>query len=295
MQNIKLLALFPGQGSQSVGMGKELYEKYDIAKRLFKDADEVLGFSLSKLCFEGPEEKLIESDITQPAILTVSTICYRIWKEENPDINIVAGVGHSLGEYSALVASNALDFKDAVYLVNKRGEFMKTAVPLGVGKMTAVIGVPREDIQNAINEAKNGFVDIANFNSPSQIVIGGEIAAVDEVKENLQGAKLIDLNVSAPFHTAMMKPAGEKLKLELEKIKIKTPSFPVFANYTGKEISDPEKIKESLYYQSFSKVYFEDSIYNIEKAYAPTNYYEFGNGKVLSGLLRKISKDIKAL
>lgn len=293
---IKLLTLFPGQGSQSVGMGKDLYDKYDIAKKLFKTADEVLGFSLSDICFNGPSEKLIQSDITQPAILTVSIICFEIWKEEfKEDYEIVASAGHSLGEYSALVASKALTFEDGVNLVYKRGTFMKEVSQHLKGKMTAVIGKSEDEIKEAINKVTCGFVDIANLNSPTQIVISGEVEAIEEVKSYLEGARLIDLAVSAPFHTKLMKEAGDKLKVELEKTTINKPLFPVIANYSASNVTEPQKIRESLYYQSFSKVRFTESINNIIKDYAPTNYKEFGNGAVLSGLLRKINKSVISL
>lgn len=295
MDKIRLLSLFPGQGSQSVGMGKDYFEKYDIAKKLFKEADDVLGFSLSKVCFEGPEDKLLESDITQPAILVVSIICYELWKEEGEEDCIVAGAGHSLGEYSALVASNAISFSDAVYLVNKRGLFMKEAVLQGEGKMCAIIGSSQEEIENAILNVKSGFVDIANINAPTQIVISGEVKAVEEAKALLKDVRCIDLSVSAPFHTKLMKVAGDKLKEELKKIIIKEPKFPVFANFSAKNILDPEKIKESLYYQSFSKVRWVESINNAIQEYAPTNFKEFGNGNILSGLMKKINRDVKVL
>ncbi len=291
--DIKLLSLFPGQGSQSVGMGKDYFEKYDIAKKLFKTADDVLGFPLSKICFEGPEEKLLESDITQPAILTVSTICYELWKEECNDNIVVASAGHSLGEYSALVASEALSFEDAVYIVNKRGLFMKEAVPQGVGKMCAVIGSSVEEIEDAISNVKLGFVDIANINAPNQIVISGEVNAVEETKSLIKNARLIDLSVGAPFHTILMKSAGDKLKEELKKINFKKPKFPVIANFSAQDVSDSDGIKESLYFQSFSKVRWVESMNNIVEKYSPTNYKEFGNGNILSGLMRKINRDIK--
>ena len=198
---IKLLTLFPGQGSQSVGMGKELYEKYDIAKKLFKEADEVLGFSLSDICFNGPDTKLLESQITQPAILTVSIICFEIWKEEfKEDYEIVAGAGHSLGEYSALVASNALTFQDGVNLVFKRGTFMKEVAEKTKGKMTAVIGKSEEEILTAISKVNSGFVDIANLNSPSQIVISGETQAgayLDLARTIIRRAERIMLDLLA--------------------------------------------------------------------------------------------------
>ncbi|MGI6681085.1 MAG: ACP S-malonyltransferase [Bdellovibrionota bacterium] len=293
---IKLLALFPGQGSQSVGMGKDLYDKYDIAKDLFNRANEVLGFSLSDICFQGPSSRLLESDITQTSILTVSIICFEIWKSEyKEDYEIVASAGHSLGEYSALVASKALSFEDGVNLVFKRGTFMKEVASKVKGKMTAVIGKSEEEILDAISKVKNGFVDIANLNSPSQIVIAGENDAVQEAKNYLPDARLIDLAVSAPFHTILMKEAGDKLKLELEKVAINEPIFPVIANYSASDIRNSDDIRESLYYQSFSKVRFTESINNITSLYAPTNYKEFGNGAVLSGLIRKIDKEIKPL
>jgi [acyl-carrier-protein] S-malonyltransferase len=289
-----IFALFPGQGSQKVGMGKQLFEQYDIAKELFARADEALGFALSSICFEGPAEKLTLTEITQPAILTVSTICFRLAQlQPNASAHtIVAAAGHSLGEYSALVAAEAISFEDAVRLVNKRGRYMQEAVPVGTGSMVAVLGKEVAELQAALDANTAGVAQIANINAPGQIVVAGSVEGVAGFKEKLGNAKVIELPVSAPFHCSLMKPAEEKLRLDLKEIQIKTPCFPVYQNFTASYSNDPETIRENLALQVCGRVRWVECVENVMKETQPSAVWEYGAGNVLTGLVKRINASV---
>lgn len=290
----KIFALFPGQGSQKVGMGRQLFEQYDIAKELFAKADEALGFSLSQICFEGPADKLTLTEITQPAILTVSTICFRL-AQMQPQAGahtIVAAAGHSLGEYSALVAADAMSFEDAVRLVNKRGRYMQEAVPVGTGRMVAVLGKEVAELQAAIDANTAGVSEIANINAPGQIVVAGSVEGVAGFVEKLGTAKVIDLPVSAPFHCSLMKPAEERLRVDLANITISTPKFPVYQNFTASFTNDPEQIRENLALQVCGRVRWVECVENALKEKAPEAVWEYGAGNVLTGLVKRINSGV---
>ncbi len=288
-----IIALFPGQGSQKVGMGSDLFKNSEVAKRFFSHADEALGFSLSKICFEGPADKLMQTEITQPAILTVSTICFEVFKDkaaaEGKKLNISAAAGHSLGEYSALVASGAISFEDAVVLVNKRGRYMQEAVPQGEGKMVAVIGVEASEIEATISKLSNGIAQIANLNAPGQIVVAGQKAAVEQLMELMPDARIIELQVSAPFHCPLMKPAEEKLAEDLAKLNIKQAAFPVYSNFYAKGLTQPEEIREALRLQVCGRVRWIECMENAVSEKHPEVAVEFGSGNILTGMLKRIN------
>ena len=290
----KTAFLFPGQGSQSVGMGKELADNFSVARQVFEEADQALGFSISNLCFEGPEEELRKTVNTQPAILTVSVATLRVLQQAGISFDITAG--HSLGEYSAVVASGVLDFADAVRLVNKRGQYMQEAVPLGEGAMAAVMGMEREKVVEICAEVEKeaGAVQAVNFNCPGQIVIAGKTAAVEKAAAALKAAgakRAIMLPVSAPFHSTLLQPAAEKLALELDKVSFREPKLPVVANVTGKISTNSAEIKQLLVTQAANPVLCEDCVATVA-AYGATVSVEIGPWKVLTGFTKKIAPEI---
>lgn len=289
----KVIGLFPGQGAQAVGMGKDLVAASELAAEIFSRADKALGFSLSQLCFEGPANELTSTAVAQPAILTMSYACFRLAQEASPALALDTAAGHSLGEYSALVAAEALQFEDAVVLVNKRGRYMQEAVPVGQGKMVAVLGKELAELEAALEKVTAGVAEVANVNAPGQIVIAGSVAGVDEFLSILGSAKAIPLPVSAPFHCKMMKPAEERLAKDLATLSIKSPHFPVFSNYSAKALTNPEDIREALRLQVCGRVRWVECMENAVKEFAPTNAVEFGPGNVLTGLLKRINPAIK--
>lgn len=292
----KLAFIFPGQGAQYVGMGKDLYNNFKEARNIFDEADKALNEKISKICFEGPEEKLQETVNTQPAILTHSMTCFSILKAHGIIPDIVAGL--SIGEYSALVAAESIKFEQAVPLVQKRGRFMQEAVPLGEGSMAAILGLTKEEVLEICNTAsKEGIVEAANFNCPGQIVIAGEAKAVSaaiELAKEKGAKKAIPLSVSAPFHCSLMKPAAEKLSVELEKVDIANPKIPVVANVNAEIVSSSNAIKEFLIRQVYSPVFWEDCVKKMMDFGADV-FVEVGPGKALSGFVKKISKDVTVL
>ncbi len=278
--------LFPGQGSQAVGMGKDLYDNTDFGKKTFKMVDDILGFNFSKLCFEGPEEDLKLTSNTQPALLTVSYILYNLLEQEP-----VLAAGHSLGEYSALVCSGALSFEDAVLLVHKRGKYMQEAVPVGKGAMAAIIGADIDSVKQVVSEIP-GIVNLANWNSKAQIVISGEKDAVTEATEKIESAKVVFLPVSAPFHSEMMLPAEEKLSLDLDKTKFNDLKFPIINNVEAKEMTKGDQAREALKLQVSRPVLWHTTMLNILEDKKMENFAEVGTGKVLAGLAKRTARDL---
>jgi len=287
----KIAFLFSGQGAQYVGMGKELYENIDICRDIFESADKALGFSITAMCFEGPEQDLNSTENTQPAILAVSIAAAKALESHGIKADITAGL--SLGEYSALVCSGALEFEEAVKLLKKRGKYMQEAVPQGVGTMAAIIGLDEEKVREACSESSHiGIVEPSNLNCPGQIVIGGEIKAVEAACEKAKekGAlKAVMLTVSGPFHTSMLKSAADKLEQELKNISISDPAIPVITNVTGEVVENKEQIKPFLKNQVMSTVLFEKSIRTMIDMGVDT-FVEIGPGKVLSGFVKKINR-----
>jgi [acyl-carrier-protein] S-malonyltransferase len=294
--NRQLAIYFPGQGSQSPGMGKDLAEKFPVARQVFEEADDALGFAISRLCFEGPAEDLQLTENTQPAILTVSVAAFRAMMEAGISApSFVAG--HSLGEYSALVAAGALSLSDAVRTVRARGRYMQEAVPVGTGAMAAVLGGEFDEIQRVCDEASQGQVcSVANLNSPNQAVIAGNTEAVDRAVDLLNGVakKVIKLKVSAPFHCALMKPAQERLAADLERLSFREPFMPVVTNVDARATTAPDELRDALVRQVSAPVRWVDSMQLLIEQSVGT-FVEAGPGKVLSGLMRQINRDVKML
>ena len=289
--------IFPGQGSQAVGMGRDLFENFPAARAIFEEADAALGDSISKICFEGPEDQLTLTANTQPAILTVSIAALRALESEGfVSPGFVAG--HSLGEYSAVVAAGGMSFGDAVQTVRKRGQFMQEAVPVGVGAMAAILKLPLSDVEAVCAEASQGEVcSPANMNSAEQTVIAGSAAAIDRAIElaKERGAKrAIKLNVSAPFHCALMMPAEERLAVELAGLEFSDMRVPLIENVSGEQNISGARIKEALTQQVSSSVRWLQSVEHLV-ANGVDTFVEIGPGKVLSGLVRQIAKDARCL
>lgn len=286
--------IFPGQGSQYAGMGKDLADNFQIAKDTFAEADDALGFKLSKLCFEGPEADLKLTTNTQPAILTVSVAARRVVQAET-SLSADYLAGHSLGEYSALVAADAMQFADAVRTVRARGAFMQEAVPVGIGAMAAILGVEAEVLAEICAEAAKGeVVAPANFNSPGQIVIAGHTGAVNRVIEIAKARgfrKAMLLPVSAPFHSSLMAPAGERLAQILATVEIRPLKAPVVTNVEAKPNSDHRRVKDLLVSQVSAPVMWDASVQEMV-ALGVTSFIEIGPGKVLAGLVKRIDKSV---
>ena len=289
--------LFPGQGSQAVGMGSEFYQKYEIVKKIFKEADDTLNYSISKLILEGPADKLQLTMNTQPAILTVSYSIFKVLKDEfGLDLkSFKYFAGHSLGEYSALVCANSLTFRDSLYLLHERGKSMQEAVPVGEGSMMAVLGMKTSEIQKLLdsNKKNNGICEIANDNADGQVIISGEKKSVESFNILLKEKKIksIQLNVSAPFHCSLMKPAAKAMKEKINSTKFLSPSHKVINNVTAKSEDNPEIIKKLLIDQIFSTVKWRDSIIEMSKT-GVKNFIEIGPGKVLTGMVKRTIKDV---
>jgi [acyl-carrier-protein] S-malonyltransferase len=286
--------IFPGQGAQKPGMGKEFFDSYAVARSVFEEADEALNFSLSDVIFNGTKEDLMKTAVTQPAILTVSIAVFKaIEHVYGAELTPRCVAGHSLGEYTSLVAAGAISLADGVRLVRLRGELMQDAVPIGVGAMSAIIGMDFEKVKGICAEAAQGEVcEAANINEPMQIVISGHKNAVDRATamiESIGSARAVPLRVSAPFHCELMRPVGDKLKEEFAKIKWATPKCPIVTNVSAEIVQDTEMLKDALYRQTFSPVLWYQSVLAME-SYGTDGYIEIGPGSVLSGLVRKICK-----
>lgn len=296
MSNSPIAFLFPGQGSQSVGMGKDLYDRYPLARATFEEADEALGTKLSRLCFEGPEDQLKLTENTQPAILTVSVAAWRLLDEKGIKAGFAAG--HSLGEYSAHVAAGTITFADAVRTVRNRGKYMQEAVPVGTGAMAAILGMGLDAVGEVCAAAAQEQVcEPANINSPEQIVISGDAAAVErgvKIAQERGAKRAVLLPVSAPFHCSLMKPAQERLANDLEKLKFSAPAIPVISNVYGRPVEEATSSREALVCQVTGSVRWSESMQWLIQHGLQT-LVEVGPGKVLCGLMRQIDRSKKCL
>ena len=299
-----LACIYPGQGSQAVGMGKYLFEEFQEARETFEEASDALNTDVKKLCFEGPESDLTLTENTQPALLTTSIATHRVLKNKL-GLKPALAAGHSIGEYAAVVGAGVLPFAEAVKAVRLRGQFMQSAVPVGQGGMIACLGLDDDQIRWLCEwtEKESGFspVNPANFNSPGQVVISGSAKALDWLKTNFKAelvpgsprrAKLIPLNVSAPFHCEMMKPAEEKMRLTLTRISFQKANYPVIQNFTAEAVSEAEALRENLVRQVSAPVLWTQCVLKM-KAMGATHMLECGHGQVLKGLVKKIDESLK--
>jgi len=292
---MKIAFVFPGQGSQYVGMGKEFHDNFALVRETFREASDAAGFDVAALSFNGPEEELKKTFRTQPCLLTVSIAIYRVLKEKGIKPSVVAG--HSLGEYSALVAAEALELADAVRLTEKRGLFMQEAVPEGKGLMAAILGLERDKVDEICRSLKEGYAAPANYNSPGQIVIAGEKSAVEEAVDlckNAGAKRAVPLAISVPSHCRLMGNASVKLAALLDTAKFREPAIPIVNNADALFLDDVESIKSSLVRQLGSPLLWEDSIKVVVDSEVDT-FIEVGPGKVLSGLIKRIVPDSKIL
>lgn len=289
----RIAFMFPGQGSQTVGMGSDIYQHFPAIEKLYENANKILNKNLKSIMFEGPKDVLTETENAQPALLLSSIAIHTLLIEE--EIQPIMTVGHSLGEYSALVAAGALALDDALSLVHTRGKLMEKAFPKGQGTMAAVLGLSEKEIQQVLDEISNEVVDLANINCPGQIVISGSVEGIEKATGKLKdkGARrVLPLNVSGPFHSRLMKPANQEFADHLNNVKLNDASIPVYANVTAAPMSDKSLIQDSLVKQLYSPVQFEKSILNMLKEDIDA-FVEVGTGKVLCGLVKKIDRSVK--
>ncbi len=289
--------LFPGQGSQVVGMGSEFYKDFDLVKKIFKEADQKLNYSISKIILDGPETELQLTKNTQPAILTVSYSIFKVLKDEfGYDFSSFKYfAGHSLGEYSALVCSESLDYNDALYLLHERGKAMQAAVSIGVGSMIAVLGVKINELKDLLKlrNSEDGLCEIANDNADGQVILSGNKASIDSFQAILKEKKIksIPLKVSAPFHCSLMRPAGKEMEKKINNTNFSIPKFKIISNVTAKPETDINKIKKLLVEQIFSTVKWRESLIEMSET-GIKNYIEIGPGKALTGMVKRTLKDV---